>query len=111
MISRYMFAAALAVFAVSAPAAASPDPGSGAMFTVKNDTGKRMECAIKKAGSGVSEELWLRPGEELTRTYPSAKQRNFRCIGANPIWYVMQPGLRYHLMPNRDGLIVLVAAQ
>jgi hypothetical protein len=100
----------LALGAAAAPGAAFAQDAGPGTFTVRNDTDQVMECAIKKAGSGVSEDVVLNPGQTWTHAYPKAKPRNFRCLGAAPIWYIMHAGLIYRIAPNRDGLIVLVPA-
>ena len=83
---------------------------SGATFTVRNDSKQYLDCAIRKAGSGVAEEMRLSPGQTWTRDYPKPKARNFRCEGAAPVWYLLHPGMVYRMVANRDGLIVLIPA-
>ena len=100
-----------AALLAAAGASAAPVPAAGGVtFTVRNDTNEYLDCAIRKTGSGVSEELRLSPGQTWTHDYPKPKPRNFRCEGAAPVWYLLRPGVVYRMAANRDGLIVLVPA-
>ena len=95
--------AALAALAGAAPAQAA----SGGTFSVRNDTGRAMACAVRKTGGGYPERMRLRADEEWRQTYPKPKPRSFRCEDAAPIWYLLKSGIRYRLVVNRHGLIVL----
>ena len=90
--------------------ALADDPGPGT-FTVRNETGRAMSCAVRKTGRTVGEDVSLRRDQVWTQTYPKGGARAFRCLDAAPIWYVIRAGLVYRLAPNRDGLIVLTAAR
>jgi hypothetical protein len=102
--------AAWAAMAAAGASAAASQAGPGATFTVRNDSEEKLECAIKKVGSSQMEAVFLRPGAEMKREYPKPNARNFRCMGAEPVWYVLQPNLVYRLAKNRNGLIVLTPA-
>ena len=107
MTSKTWFAACIALAGAGVPEAALAGDSGPGTFTVRNDTSRQMECAIRKSGSAVSDDVILTPGQTWTHQYPNARPRNFRCEDAAPVWYTVHSGLVYRLAPNRYGLIVL----
>jgi hypothetical protein len=100
----WIAATALAALAAGGTALAQP---AGGTFSVRNDTNRVMTCAVRKAGSSVSDLVVLKPDAEWRQTYAKAKPRNFRCEDSAPVWYLIKSGIRYRLAPTRHGLIVL----
>ncbi len=101
----------LAAAGACIPAVALADDAGPATFTVRNDTGRAMTCAVRKTGRTVGEDVVLRSEQVWTQTYPKGGTRAFRCLDAAPVWYVIRPGLTYRLAANRDGLIVLTSGR
>ncbi len=99
----------LALAGACIPAAAPAADGGPGTFTVRNDTGRAMSCAVRKTGRTVGEDVALARGRTWTQTYPKGGPRAFRCLDAAPIWYVIRAGQIYRLAANSDGLIVLTS--
>jgi|GEM_PF-3660529 len=99
----------LALACAFIPETALADESGPGTYTVRNETGRAMSCAVRKAGRTVGEDVALGRDRTWTQTYPKAGVRAFRCMDAAPIWYTIRPGLTYRLAPNRDGLIVLTS--
>jgi hypothetical protein len=95
----------IAAAALSASAAVADPPGQHKV-TVRNDTGARVECAIHKDGSSITDTMLLKAGQIWTIGYGGDKPRWFRCDGAYTDWQRLAPEGVYSLVDTGGRLIV-----
>jgi hypothetical protein len=102
MIRHFFTIASMLVAASPAPALAQDN------YYVRNDAGRTFTCGLRRDPNRKVDRFVLRRGTEATRTATGGRQRTLLCDTA-PVTqrYRMRPGIRYALVREDDGLVVL----
>lgn len=97
---------ALAALAAAAPASAG---SSDAAYSVRNDTGRRINCSVRVSGSSQFEVVMIKIGATWSARYSAKKGVRVRCEGAYSVWTRLDPGATYAAVEPTKGIIHLRA--
>jgi hypothetical protein len=97
---------AFAALAVAAPALAA---SAKADYSVRNDTGKRIDCYTRVGGSSQTDRVVMRAGQTWSGRYSASKGVRLRCQGVLSTWHRLSPGIAYRAVEPRNGVILIRA--
>jgi hypothetical protein len=95
----------IAAAALSASAAVADPPGQHKV-SVRNDTGARIECGMRRNGSSIADTMLLKPGQVWTARFDGDKPRWFRCDRTYTEWQRLAPDGDYSLVDVGGRLVV-----
>jgi len=94
--------AAILLTVLSAPGPALAE----GTYHFRNDTGRGLNCGLKRTSSDVTTRFTLRPGAEWSGSVSG--QRTLICfVGATRNSFYIEAGLPYALREDRNGRLVL----
>ena len=79
-------------------------------YSVRNDTGRRIDCMAKVAGSSQTERLAIKAGQTWSGRFSASKGVRFRCEGAYSVWTRLAAGRVYAAVEPEKGVIRIRAA-
>ena len=97
----------LAAAAALGASSAAANPQGDKTFTVKNESGKRVSCAVKRDGSARTSQVLLKAGQVWTSAVSDSKDRRVRCEGAYSQWQRISAGRAYSVVEASDGRLMV----
>lgn len=93
---------ALAALGAAAPTLAA---SAKADYSVRNDTGRRIDCLAKVAGSSQTERVAIKDGQTWSGRFSASKGVRFRCEGTHSVWTRLAAGRVYAAVEPEKGVI------
>lgn len=89
----------------------STSAAAGGLYMVSNATARTFTCGVRREGRSVIDRFVIRSGEEWRQATHGSGRRSLLCDSSKITpRFRMWPGVRYRLVEDRMGRVIVVAA-